>query len=233
MTMAKPPHKQDYLAQGYSMVPPGCMASVTTYLEMTRRPESVARLGDMAEFDISDLETSSSGTSGSGKSGSGDIAFQRLSGTHVSQYRAIFAKVGAPWLWFSRLAMPVAELSRLLDNPDVLAFAALKDGNAVGMLEVDFRQEGEAELAFFGLVPDAVGTGLGRPLMEAALKLAWSRPISRVMVHTCTLDHPNALAFYQRAGFHACKRAIEVAQDPRLTGLLPRDCAPHVPLIEP
>jgi hypothetical protein len=50
-------------------------------------------------------------------------------------------------------------------------------------------------------------------------------------VHTCTLDHPAALAFYQRSGFVAYRRQVEIDDDPRLDGTLPADAAPHVPLI--
>ncbi|MFL5217644.1 MAG: GNAT family N-acetyltransferase, partial [Microvirga sp.] len=59
------------------------------------------------------------------------------------------------------------------------------------------------------------------------------RPIARLWVHTCSLDHPRAVAFYLGAGFRPYKRAIEVADDPRLTGDLPRDAEPQVPLIRP
>jgi hypothetical protein len=50
-------------------------------------------------------------------------------------------------------------------------------------------------------------------------------------VHTCTLDGPNALAFYQRSGFTAYQRQLETFPDPRLNGLIPRDAAPHIPII--
>jgi hypothetical protein len=69
----------------------------------------------------------------------------------------------------------------------------------------------------------------GRWLMNRALEFSWSRPIARVWVHTCTFDHPAALAFYQRSGFRAFRRQIEVADDPRLDGTAPRDVARHVP----
>jgi hypothetical protein len=67
--------------------------------------------------------------------------------------------------------------------------------------------------------------------MDAALRHAWRHQPSRVFLHTCTLDHPRALAFYLRNGFTAYKRAIEVAPDPRLTGDAPAHAAPHVPVI--
>ena len=103
----------------------------------------------------------------------------------------------------------------------------------VGLLELDFRTEGEVELAFLGLVPGFIGQGAGRFLMNEAIARAFARPIRRFFVHTCTLDAPGALAFYLRSGFTPYKRAIEVADDPRLLGFLPRESAPHVPVLAP
>jgi hypothetical protein len=51
-------------------------------------------------------------------------------------------------------------------------------------------------------------------------------------VHTCTFDHPSAVAFYQRSGFRAFRRQIEVADDPRLDGTASPTAARHVPIIE-
>ena len=78
----------------------------------------------------------------------------------------------------------------------------------------------------------ARGRGAGRWLMNQAVMRAWSRAIRRLWVHTCTLDHPAALDFYRRSGFRAYARRVEVADDPRLVGLLPRDVAPGIPIVE-
>ena len=78
---------------------------------------------------------------------------------------------------------------------------------------------------------ELAGQGHGRWLLAEALRLAWREGISRVHVHTCTLDHPAALAAYRRAGFTAYKRAVERFPDPRLAGILPPDCAPQLPLV--
>jgi hypothetical protein len=56
--------------------------------------------------------------------------------------------------------------------------------------------------------------------------------VTRVWLHTCSFDHPAALAFYQRAGFRPFRRQIEIADDPRLDGTVPRSAAAHVPIIE-
>ena len=62
------------------------------------------------------------------------------------------------------------------------------------------------------------GKGHGRWLMANALALGWARPITRMWVHTCTLDHPSALNFYRAQGFQPFARAVETFADPRLLG---------------
>jgi len=150
------------------------------------------------------------------------------------KYRALFRRVGEPWLWFSRLLLEEAALRRILEDPRVEVYAATdRAGIELGMLELDFRAEATCELSYFALVPELTGKGNGGWLMAHALALAWRRGIERVWVHTCTLDHPTALGFYRRHGFVPYKRTIETFADPRLTGILPREAAPHVPLLSP
>ena len=103
--------------------------------------------------------------------------------------------------------MPDAELAAIIHSPLVEVYALVQDGRDEGLLELDFREAGQCELAFFGVTAKLIGSGAGRWLMNRALELAWSRPVARVWVHTCTFDHPSALAFYQRAGFRAVPAA--------------------------
>lgn len=144
------------------------------------------------------------------------------------EYRALFRKVGARWLWFSRLVMDDSALAANIGELHAVIDAA---GAEVGMIELDFTVAGECELAFIGLVPELAGQGHGRWLLAEALRLAWRAGVTKVHVHTCTLDHPAALNFYRRAGFIAVGRAVETFADPRLLGILPADCAPQVPLL--
>ena len=155
----------------------------------------------------------------------------------IEAYRKLYRTVGTDWLWFSRLVMADEKLQAILDNPQVEFFALRRDGRDAGILELDFSQPGECELAFFGVAPGLVGTGMGRALMNeamdhGAIARAWSRPIRRFWVHTCTLDHPAALDFYRRSGFVPFAFQVEVFPDPRLSGALPRDCSRHVPLLD-
>ncbi len=161
------------------------------------------------------------------------LDLQPITDPGPDRYRELFRLVGSPWLWFSRLTLDDEKLGAIISDPKVELYAAL-DGNGrdVGMLELDFREPGECELAFVGLVPDLSGLGHGRWLLAEAVSRAWRDGITRVHVHTCSLDHPAALAAYRRAGFTPYKRAVERFPDPRLLGILPKDCAPQVPLFE-
>ena len=187
-------------------VPPDQIATIVTSLEMHERPV----LGQPA---MSALK------------------LVRWPEPDLDAYRSLYRAVGTPWLWFSRLVMPDAELAAILSSADVTVHAATRrDGTPVGILELDYRVAGQCELSFFGLTPGMTGRGIGGWLMQHALRLAWRDGVNRVWVHTCTLDHPSALGFYQRHGFRPYARAVETFADPRLTGHLPRDCAPHIPL---
>ena len=148
------------------------------------------------------------------------------------RYRALFRRIGARWLWFSRLVMAEPALRMILDDPRVAVFAAVdRAGVEIGMLELDFREPGVCELSYVGLVPELAGNGHGDWLMAEALARAWTKGITRVWVHTCTLDHPAALGFYRRHGFVAIARTVETFADPRVTGILPADAAPQIPLL--
>ncbi|MDB5709502.1 MAG: family acetyltransferase [Sphingomonas bacterium] len=190
-------------------VPADEIATIVTTLEMTKRP--VAR-----PLPESPLQLVAWGA------------------PEPAKYRTLFRRIGAPWLWFSRLVMDDAALTRIIHDPAVSVFAALdRRGIEVGMLELDFRAVGACELAYVGLIPELTGQGHGRWLMAQALMRAWTKSVERVWVHTCTLDHPSALGFYRASGFVAVSRTIETFADPRVAGLLPPDAASQIPLLAP
>jgi len=160
------------------------------------------------------------------------LSLRRVENPRPEDYRALFRLVGSKWLWFSRLIMDDDKLEAIIHHPKVELYCVLgEDDRDAGMVELDLRTDGECELSFIGLVPELAGRGHGRWLLAQALRLAWREDISRVHVHTCTLDHQAALGAYVRAGFNPYKRAIERFPDPRLLGILPLGCAPQVPVL--
>src|SRR3546814_12895025 len=120
-------------------------------------------------------------------------------------------------------------LTGIIHHPDVHVHAVTnRSGAELGLLELDFRERGECELAYFGLVPEMTGRGHGKWLMQRALSLAWTDNIRRVHVHTCTLDHPAALDFSPAPGFAPYARGVASYSAPRVAGPLPEP-APHGP----
>ncbi len=149
----------------------------------------------------------------------------------INWYRNLYLRIGQDWLWFSRLTLSDDALKTIIEDASIKLFVLEHGGSDQGMLELDFRSEGVCELSFFGILPSLIGKGAGRWLMNRALEIAWSSPIRRLWVHTCTLDHPRALTFYIRSGFHPFRRQIEIADDPRVVGVLPSTASAHVPVI--
>ncbi len=204
------------LQDGYSCVPAGKIAAVVTSLEMFSRPPrpdpSLAAASLQARV--------------------GEItSLRHVVRPDASWYLALYRHIGMDWLWFSRLRLSELELQAILHSRDVEVYAVTVDGADGGLLELDFRIPAQCEIAYFGLTPAHVGRGHGRTLMDRVLDIVFSRTIDRLWVHTCTLDHPDALAFYMQSGFVPFKREVEIADDPRLIGLMPLTAAPHVPVI--
>lgn len=195
------------LSDGYTDIPRGKIAAIATTLEMLARPAAREQAKGSA------------------------IEVRRVSRPDVDWYRDLFRRIGEPWLWQSRLRLTREALAEIIQHEAVEVWAVVEGGRDEGLLELDFREAGACEIAFFGLTLPLVGRGAGRQLMDHAIGRAWARPIRRLWVHTCTLDHPAALGFYIRSGFRPVKRQVEVADDPRLDGTLPETAGPLVPLI--
>lgn len=189
-------------------VPAGDIAAVVTHLEMKARAETRPIQGEA------------------------DFSVRTVTSPQPDWYRALYRRVGTDWIWSDRLRYDEAALTAIIQHPKVVVSALVHGGEDIGLLELDFRREKECELVFFGIVPEWVGRGAGRFMMNEAIARAWSEPIERFWVHTCTLDHPAAVDFYVRSGFTPFRRQVVIIDDPRLSGLLPRDCGPHVPVIE-
>ena len=150
----------------------------------------------------------------------GRYSLMRADPPGLAFYRFLYNTVGADWFWIDRRAMPDAELLEIIRDPKVEVYVLYAAGTPAGFAELDRRVAGETELAFFGLMPDAIGQGLGWYLLNWAIERAWETPQERLWVHTCDKDHPRALALYQRAGFQVIGQDEEIVDDkPRLKAI--------------
>jgi GNAT superfamily N-acetyltransferase len=192
---------------GYTDLPPGKIANVVTYFEREPPEHATAPLPG--------------------------FSIRRVERPDLGWYRDLSRRIGERWLWFSKAVMPDDRLAAILNHPATVILALDGDGPTAGLAELSFAVPGEVEIVMFGVVPEATGTGAGRALMDAALNETMRPGVARVWLHTCSFDHPAAVRFYLGRGFRAYKFAIEVSDDPRLTGHLPRTAGPHVALIDP
>lgn len=169
-----------------------------TYLEMRERPSRPAPPPPLAK-----------------------LALIRAEQPTVSFYRYLYDTVGEPWLWYERRQMGDEELAAIVSDEKVEIYVLSTAGVPAGFAELDFRRPAECELAYFGLIPDFIGRGFGRFLLACAIETAWRGDIERLWVNTCTLDHPQALPMYQRAGFVPYDRVTRRIDDPRTHGIIP------------
>ncbi|MBP0617487.1 GNAT family N-acetyltransferase [Jiella mangrovi] len=196
------------LPDGFTDIPPGKIAAIATIMERRHRPR-----GD---------ETVSGG--------SANWRFEQVGAPDLDWYTSLLRRVGSQHLWYQRLIQgPDAIAAKIADLATII-HALFVDGRAEGIAELDFSEEGAAELVYFGVTPALAGSGAAHFMMQRLIAFAFSRPIERLWLHTNTIDHHRAMAFYSRAGFTPVRQMLELADDPRLLGLFSTDTAPQVPL---
>ena len=173
-------------------VPAGKIASTITYLEMNERPGKPPPALP-----------------------AGKLALLRAEKPPVAFYRFLYDTIGAEWLWYERRVMDDATLAAAIHHPEVEIYVLYAGGVPAGYGELDLRHMPDIEVAYFGLMPDFIGRGLGGYLLRCMVDEAWSRNPKRVWLHTCDLDHPSALTVYQRGGFTPYRQETVVIDDPR------------------
>jgi len=203
--LIEPPAAQDEPHLGITRAAPDTdLLDVTiTFLEMTSRPTAPPRPMPVTGMPLS---------------------LVRLHNPTVGYYRYIQHTVGDPWLWFERRKMSDEQILDIITDEDVEIYVLSEGGVPAGFVELDFRDmPDEADIAYFGLMPDFIGKGLGPYLLDWAVHAAWDRDPApkRLTVNTCTLDHPSALGAYQKAGFTPYAREEKKVPDPKKLGIIP------------
>ncbi|HEX3401148.1 MAG TPA: GNAT family N-acetyltransferase [Acetobacteraceae bacterium] len=137
----------------------------------------------------------------------------------VAFYRYLYNTVGADYVWWLRRTMPDDELAALLRDPPVSIHVLYNGGEPAGFFELDGRGWPDVNLSYFGLMPHAIGSGIGYPFLRHAVDAAWRHGPRGMTVNTCTADHPRALPTYLRAGFHTVRQVREVWNVPLRLGM--------------
>ena len=134
----------------------------------------------------------------------------RIEADKAGHSQDFYRRVGSPWHWVDRLDWDEAQWSAWTDRPEHHLLVCRQDGEDAGYAELEQQSDGNVEIAYFGLLPEAIGRGLGRWWLAQVLAEAWRLPgTRRVWVHTCTLDGPAALATYEGRGLRPYAREVE------------------------
>jgi GNAT superfamily N-acetyltransferase len=137
----------------------------------------------------------------------------------VAQYRALYNGVGADYVWWLRRVLPDHQLAAMLRDPRVSIHLLTIGGETGGFCELDRTNWPVVNISYFGLLPHAVGRGIGFVFLRHAVGTAWGMGPRAVTVNTCTADHPRALPNYLRAGFRIVREVKEDWAVPERLGL--------------
>jgi hypothetical protein len=136
----------------------------------------------------------------------GKVALLKADKPPVHFYRYLYDTIGADYYWADRKKLSPDALAEIIHDPLNQLFVLYTEGNPAGMAELDLRKQGNCNISYFGLMPEAIGKRLGYFFLYQTCLNAWLQPIQRLTINTCTLDHPRALPLYQRLGFTAYSR---------------------------
>jgi GNAT superfamily N-acetyltransferase len=139
-----------------------------------------------------------------------------LPGTHfellpkpisVNEYRKYYYAVGEKHFWLDRMVMPDKELFEKINAPNVDIYVFYVNNEPAGYIEF-LKEEKFVEILYFGMMPEFIGKGLGKYFLQWVIAKAWTYRPKWIQLNTCTLDHPNALGIYKKAGFSEVRTEI-------------------------
>ena len=154
----------------------------TTYLEMTDRSELIPAKRPSVEIEVKQAE----------------IPSPELN-------RFFYTTIGGDWYWIDRVPWTYEQWMTYLTRPGHETWVAYVRGTPVGYFELDGESAGHIELAYFGILPQFTGQGIGGYLLTVAVNRAWEKNPARVWLHTSSFDHPQALKHYLARGFRVVK----------------------------
>ncbi len=148
-----------------------------------------------------------------------DTDLVKLSRCTVAFYRYLYSTVGGPYLWWLRRTLSDDGLAAILRAPAISIHVLYRGGEPAGFFEIDAGNLPTVNLSYFGLMPQAIGLGLGRCFLDTAVETAWQAGASAITVNTCTADHPRALPNYLHAGFYKLRTIDEIWDIPNRLGM--------------
>ncbi len=143
--------------------------------------------------------------------------------------RFLYTSIGGDWHWTDRLPWTWEKWMQWLDRPQLQTWIMYVSGTPAGYFELEQQPGDQVEIAYFGIARAFIGRRLGGHLLTVTLEKAWATGAKRVWVHTCTLDHPAALANYRSRGMTVFKEETEMKALGETPGPWPGEATPPPP----
>lgn len=139
------------------------------------------------------------------------MSFVHEAAISLVDYRDIYDRVGRKWHWVNRRHLTDRQLAAIIHHPATEIYLLREHEDVIGFVELNYKLFPQVEIVFVGLLDNHIGRGFGRMMVEHALNIIQARAPRRIIIQTCTLDHPSALKLYQSVGFTAYnRRQVEI-----------------------
>ena len=137
---------------------------------------------------------------------SSDYSLKLLDPVNFQLNKFFYKNVGKKHKWIDRLVWEESKWIEYVSNKNVKTYIFKKEDDLVGFFELlEHTEKKEIEIAYFGLLEEYHNKKLGSYLLSMAIKKSFENKIDRVWLHTCSLDHKNALNNYISRGMKIFK----------------------------
>ena len=118
-----------------------------------------------------------------------------------------YKQIGKKHQWVDRLVWKEKDWIKYTSNENLKTYILKEGEELAGYFELIFDKN-ECEIAYFGILEEYIGKSFGSYMLSEAIKIAFQRKVKRIWVHTCSLDHKNAILNYQARGMNIFKTEI-------------------------
>jgi len=139
----------------------------------------------------------------------GDYSLNLLKPINFQLNKFFYTNVGKKHKWIDRLVWTEAQWIDYVSNKNVETYVFKFKADLAGFFElISHSEKKEVEIAYFGLLEEFQNKKLGSYLLSQAIQISFKKNVNRVWVHTCSLDHKNALNNYIARGMKIFKTEI-------------------------
>ena len=135
------------------------------------------------------------------------IFLELLDNKNFELNKFFYKQIGKKHHWIDRLVWQDKDWIKHVSNENLKTYILKEDEELVGFFELIFDKN-ECEIAYFGILEEYIGKSLGGYLLSEAIKIAFEKKMKRIWVHTCSLDHQNAILNYKARGMKIFKTEV-------------------------